>query len=374
MNNKIVSYDGNLRRKKVPSIDNVALFNSNRNKRLRNKLVFRRINLLNNSNNTYDSHEYPKNFYLTRLKGKLSLNKINKVSHFSRSMNNIKEKIFKKEIPSEKDLDKSSNFVISNDLDFSNNSNLLTNKYIFSEIKNDTKKTKDKMNQTSTIFFTKKTNLSNNNTIYFNSSLENFYNKIIHKKLNLMSPSKTCFFPSKKNNINTYNNKKNTKNIENKYVKSTGYNSYNEVVLKNLFQKSQIKIKTNVFDRALSKYKLRNNKVLLNPFMNSYGVMLENLSDKIGFIKGSLDLVYPKIIKKKYQLRMKYKYEKNGISVTSRNNSLENNKSIKNEFFIINKEKKISQSIFTKYPINIKIKGKISPNMYSFRGTKMLIL
>ena len=189
-----------------------------------------------------------------------------------------------------------------------------------------------------------------------------------------MSPSKTCFFTSKKNNINTYNNKKNTKNIENKYVKSTGYNSYNEVVLKNLFQKSQIKIKTNVFDRALSKYKLRNNKVLLNPFMNSYGVMLENLSDKIGFIKGSLDLVYPKIIKKKYQLRMKYKYEKNGISVTSRNNSLENNKSIKNEFFIINKEKKISQSIFTKYPINIKIKGKISPNMYSFRGTKMLIL
>ena len=70
------------------------------------------------------------------------------------------------------------------------------------------------------------------------------------------------------------------------------------MVLKNLFQKSQIKIKTNVFDRALSKYKLRNNKVLLNPFMNSYGVMLENLSDKIGFIKGSLDLVYPKIIKK----------------------------------------------------------------------------
>ena len=152
-------------------------------------------------------------------------------------------------------------------------------------------------------------------------------------------------------------------------------------MLKNLFQKYPTKIRTDLLDRVLSEYEFKNNKILLKPFNNSYGIILENLSEKIGFMKGSLDIVYPKIIRKKYQIRMKQQQSEKtkNNNDTLKSNSLENTKSNKNKnivkddlYIIINKDKKASQSIHTKYPKSVKIKGKITPNMYSFRGQNHL--
>ena len=125
------------------------------------------------------------------------------------------------------------------------------------------------MNQTSSLLSTK---ITQNRTIYFNSSLDNFYHKISNKKLKITSPlnnkERNSFYSSKSNNINFISdiiklykeeNKKEKRNMndeeeyvikkenkinkginvkekneEDNIVTSSGFNSYNQIILKNL--------------------------------------------------------------------------------------------------------------------------------------------
>ena len=87
-------------------------------------------------------------------------------------------------------------------------------------------------------------------------------------------------------------------NDEEYIVNSSGFNSYNQIILKNLFQKNKIKIKQDVLDRIILDYNLQNKNIFLTPFYNSFGLMIEDVSQRVRFMKGSLDLIYPKIIQK----------------------------------------------------------------------------
>ena len=152
-------------------------------------------------------------------------------------------------------------------------------------------------------------------------------------------------------------------------LNSSGFDSYNQISLKNLFQKEKIKIKPDILDRVILDYNLRNKDILLNPFYNSFGEVIEDVSQKIKFIKGSIDLVYPKIIQKKYQIMAKESFKKLGLlKSSSQENIKRNNNGIKDNLFTINKYKKASQISTSKYPIYIKLKGKFSPRMYSMKG------
>lgn len=139
-----------------------------------------------------------------------------------------------------------------------------------------------------------------------------------------------------------------------------------KLIPKNVFQKSKIKVKSGVLDGIILDYNLNNNGILSKPFNNSYGFMLNLVSEKVKFLKGSLDMIYPSIIQKKYEIKTNQIDKKVDLL---RNSSLENFKGnridIKKDIYKINKNKKIFQSVFAKYPIYIKVKGKFSPHLYS---------
>ena len=42
---------------------------------------------------------------------------------------------------------------------------------------------------------------------------------------------------------------------------------------------------------------------LVNPLSNSYGNILNEISEKIGFMKGSINMIYPKISQAKYEIK-----------------------------------------------------------------------
>ena len=315
--------------------------------------------------------------------------------------------MFKNVLTSLKNLRKNNTKInfFAKELDFSENSNINSERYIFSELKSDSEKEKkkSKLNQTSSLFSTK---LSQNNTIYYNSSLDNFYNKISQKKFKTITPlsnisrTRSTFYSPKSYNVNIVNdidkilkegNKENNneeelaiksnkginvkeedrkKEIEdeNKLVSNSGFNSYNQIMLKNIFNKNMAKIKSGILDRVIIDYNIENNDILLTPFSNSFGLMLENVSEKVGFMKGSLDLVYPKIIQKKYQLKAKLSKKRiNLLRSFSQKNIMKNKDDIKGDLFIV-KDKNISQSVTAKYPMYIKLKGKLSPHMYTLKG------
>ena len=77
-------------------------------------------------------------------------------------------------------------------------------------------------------------------------------------------------------------------------------------------------------------------------------------------------MIYPSIIQKKYEIKANQSDKKVDLL---RNSSLENFKGnridIKKDIYKINKDNKIFQSVFAKYPIYIKVKGKFSPHLYS---------
>jgi hypothetical protein len=64
-------------------------------------------------------------------------------------------------------------------------------------------------------------------------------------------------------------------------LNSSGFDSYNQISLKNLFQKEKIKIKPDILDMVILDYNLRNKDILLNPFYNSFGEVIEDVSQKI---------------------------------------------------------------------------------------------
>ena len=251
----------------------------------------------------------------------------------------LKEQKFKKALDSIKKLTKSKTQInfFSPDNSFKNIKDI---KNIFSGIKDisDISKTsynkKFNKKKINTNYF----NSAKNNTIYFNSSLDNFYIKNKNNRFKTISPlndlnrSKYSLLSPQsysvnfiRNIMNLYNktneNKKESKDKENKNEKkennkksdlneeekekkilnNIGLDNINQ--LKTLFHKNSPKIKSGVLNEAIRDCKIKNNDIFLSPFSNSYGILLDLMSEKVGFMKGSMDIIYPKITQKKYKLR-----------------------------------------------------------------------
>lgn len=260
---------------------------------------------------------------------------------------------------------------------------------------------KDKFNKSSS-FNSLDSQITKNNTIYFNSSLDDFYNKTNKFKsispLGKISKIKYSIFSPKSYNISFISNlitlyDKNNENIhkndENNYIKEIneenqdknlfsvlGFDSFNQISLKTLFKKNTAKIKSGILDEILADKKINNNDLFLHPFSNSYGTLLDKMSEKVGFMKGSIDILYPKITQKKYQLRAtQRKKEFSRLNDEYQENNQNYKKETKNNIFNINKEKKVLQSIFTKYPVTIKSNGVnvCFSKIYSYKGLKSIL-
>ena len=296
---------------------------------------------------------------------------------------------------------------------FSPNNSFKNLKNIFSSFKNlsnisktsynNNKSEQKKFNKTN--FF----NYPKNSAIYFNTSLDNFYTKNRKERfksitpLNKLNQNMYSLFSPYSHSVNFINDiittykktnenkedsssliKENQKQIKNNINKNNkndddsllykilGIDSFNQISLKNLFQKNTAKVKTGVLDENLVEKNFKNSNIFLIPFSNSYGSLLDKLSEKVGFMKNSIDIIYPKITQKRYQIRTLERKKKYNLKRSSSQNNFENNKLNNNIYSNIYniKTKKIIQSIFTKYPLNIKNtqKNDISSKMYSFKG------
>lgn len=270
---------------------------------------------------------------------------------------------------------------------------------------------KDKFNKSNSFNSLDSQLMTKSNTIYFNSSLDDFYNKT--NIFNIVSPlrkikkKKYPILSPKSYNINFINNlinlydKNNENKIKNENIQKNddnnkideineekeesqdkkifnvlGFDSFNQISLKTLFKKNAAKVKSGILDEILVDRKINNNDLFLHPFSNSYGSLLDTMSEKVGFMKGSIDILYPKITQKKYQLRtIQKKKELNRLNDDSQENNENQKNEIKNNIYNINKEKKVFQSIFTKYPINIKHNGRniCFSKFYSYKGLKHLL-
>ena len=298
-----------------------------------------------------------------------------------------------------------------------NNSGNIRNLPNISNVSNSNINNEKKMNKTNSFYFNN-SQMSKNNIIYFNSSINEFYNKNnmfnINSPLEIMNQNKHTLFIPKSNSIgfiskilksyrkkqkiknsilNTKSKDKNIKtdilednnNKDNKLFKGLGLFLMNKSVIKTLFRKTPIKIKSGVIT-CLSEDKIKSD-IFLNPFSNSYGCLLDDLSEKIGFMKGSMNMIYPKISQSQYKIneieRTKKIIEMNkNIKKKKynhhRNKSLDsNNRLMKSNIKLFNtiKPKKIIKKFFTKYPINIPKKGEkaFSSKMYSLKRQQKFI-
>lgn len=364
-------------------------------------------NLLINKN-IDKNNNYNINFKIEENKHPKTPNIFNNIKKIKK-ISSLNEKLrYKKALFSIKKLNKSKTQINF----FSPDNSYKNFKDIFSTIKNissisktyNNKLTNEKMNKTNS--FT----LPKDKTIYYNSSLENFYiknkinrfkantalNQLYRKKYSLFSPQSHCvnFIRNimnlctknndNKNEVNKENiksnNNKNKNENENKNIDNfDDINTFNQLSLKNLFQKNNPKIKNDVLNVIMADKKIKNSDIFLNPFTNSYGVLLDLMSEKLGFMKGSMDILYPKITQKMYQIRTLEKKSKNHIkrSSSQENYKIQNlrfNNNTNNKLFNLN-QKKIIQSIYTRYPVSIKKIGqnKWTNKMYSFKGQKDLI-
>ena len=219
-------------------------------------------------------------------------------------------------------------------------------------------------------------------------------NQLYRKKYSLFSPQSHCvnFIRNimnlctknndNKNEVNKENIKSNNNKNKNENENIDNFddtNTFNQLSLKNLFQKNNAKIKNDVLNVIMADKKIKNSDIFLNPFTNSYGVLLDLMSEKLGFMKGSMDILYPKITQKMYQIRTLEKKSKNHIkrSSSQENYKIQNlgvNNNTNNKLFNLN-QKKIIQSIYTRYPVSKKKIGqnKWTNKMYSFKGQKDLI-
>ena len=271
-----------------------------------------------------------------------------------------------------------------------------------------------KLNNTNSFFVKKPQRGIRNKIIYFNSSLNDFYDKNNKNNSNLsfkgINNYKYSYLPKSysvglindiissynKNNknksviikdVNNNDHKKNnTKNdtksedINKKMFKGFTFLPMNKSLLKTLFKKTPIKIKSGVLT-SIPNNKFKSD-IFLNPFSNSYGPVLDNLSERIGFMKGSINMIYPKIAQTKYQIKTyerinEYKdiVKKRNMKKSWRNKSMDNKKIVpgnKNMLYNMAEPKKIIQYFPTKYPVKILNNGNnlISSKMYSLRRQK----
>ena len=125
---------------------------------------------------------------------------------------------------------------------------------------------------------------------------------------------------------------------------------------------------------------------LVNPLSNSYGNLLNEISEKIGFMKGSINMIYPKISKVKYDMKAyerKKEYteyikdKKNNIK-RKYNNSVEDTKKPDGNRIVIyniSKPKKITQTYMTKCPIKVFKNGdEYFTKMYTLRRQRKFIV
>ena len=235
-----------------------------------------------------------------------------------------------------------------------------------------------------------------NNIIYYNSTMKNFYktqNEIdfpLNKKINSVTSNEINFvhniltfyklnkrsksYKSKitipKINSNKSAREENKENeIMNKLLKGFSFVSGNKSTLKVLFHRIPIKIKP-----CLQSFKkIGQPEAILNPITNSYGVVLDDVSEKIGFMKDSINMIYPRISKARYKIKEAIKY-----NLIRRNRSLiddnltQNN--CQNTIYKINKRKINIQTIYSKYPIDSRKKSTgehlLPFAMYSLRRKK----
>ena len=257
-------------------------------------------------------------------------------------------------------------------------------------------KTLNKIRNISVIIKKRKINNSEKNkenkVIYYNSSIEDFYRnkkKELESPLNYKMKSLSPFPRSSKvnfvNNIlNLYKIKNKDKKIgkismrlklnkninkpneveefSSKVLKGFNFFAGNKAALRVLFKKKPIKIRNS-----------------LNPIINSYGNILDELSGKIGFMKDSINLIYPKISQAKYLINGNKKEDEfNGssISLNGNNNPNINEGKINTKLILykINK-RKVNQTISSKYPIYLtnKAKNETIPHakIYSLRHKKI---
>ena len=310
-----------------------------------------------------------------------NLIKINNTEKKSRNENNMKIKKITEQNNSEKNIQKRKTQT-QTDLYWNNNSFFKT--YL------------NKIPNISVIKKRKKINsgrYQENKIIYFNSSIENFYhkkkkeydsplsNKI--KSLSSLPRSSKVYFintllkqykiKNKDKNlekikmriklnkkINNGSNEPEEEIINSKLLKGFSLLSGNKSALKILFRKRPIKVGNT-----------------LNPIMNSYGNILDDLSGKIGFMKDSMNLIYPKVSQAKYLF--------NGIKIdfdsVQKNRSLIedyniNQNKIKSKFILYQiKKKKINQTVYSKYPLSLNNKSKsekiLTAKIYSLRRKKL---
>ena len=219
--------------------------------------------------------------------------------------------------------------------------------------------------------------------IYYNSSIESNYRKkkksgvfplnekIItfstiqeSNKVNFINNIMKLYKNKNKEKLGTYDTKirlkkKETNNkdeINSKILKGFSLLSGNKSAMKLLFRKKPIKIA---------------NK--LNPITNSYGLILDDVSGKIGFMKDSMNLIYPKLSQAKYLF--------NGINkeieINRKNRSLIqdynfNQNKMKDNFLLYQiKKRKINQTIYSRYPIQLNNRNNsdkiLTAKMYSLR-------
>jgi hypothetical protein len=164
-----------------------------------------------------------------------------------------------------------------------------------------------------------------------------------------------------------------------KVLKGLGIFSMNKSIIDTLFRKTPLKIKNDVLT-ILSKEKANSN-IYLNPFLNSYGYLLDDLSEKIGFMKDSINMIYPMMkiknnirTKKNNELYKKIKIKKNRYKIEELNND-ENIKRNNIKLYKIVKPKTIIKNFFTKYPVTIPRNGDkgFSSKKYSLKRQQKLI-
>jgi hypothetical protein len=257
-----------------------------------------------------------------------------------------------------------------------------------------------------------------NKIIYFNSSLNDFYDgrtkfnlnssslKKIHNKYSYLAPksfSQNIDFIN--DIINTYNRSQSNKNgnILNKKIKQNNINSkkkleeenkkllkefnflpINKSVLKTLFRKIPIKIKKDAL-ATMSEAKIKSHN-LVNPLSNSYGSLLNEISEKIGFMKGSINMIYPKITQAKFEMKAyqrkkeftEYIRDKKNIIKRKYNNSVEDTKNPDGNRIVIynvSKPKKITQTYITNCPIKVFKNGEeYFTKMYALRKQRKFFI
>ena len=211
--------------------------------------------------------------------------------------------------------------------------------------------------------------LTRSNKINLVHNLLTFYkknNKDKSEKLEIINPKIIA------NKSTKEENKENKENeIINKLLKGFSFVSGNKSTLSLLFHRIPIKMKPCLPQLYRNETQ---SETILNPIINSYGNVLDDLSEKIGFMKDSINMIYPRISKAKYIMKgptIQFKSVKRSRSVINDNN-INKNKS-QNILYKINKRKNI-KTFYIKYPLdsrNIKSKEHLLPyTMYSLKRKK----